>query len=201
MKLFSVKSSVNRAAKAAGLTKEMYEIVEVDGKFGYQVLPAIIEEIKELKEGFEQSTIIVEDEEVEGDYLEGCIVLDNTHCCPNCMIDLRNGYAITGSEVNGVVQDFNEFQYMCLACGSEFGPAIVKTAPKQEAKTEVVIKTVSDIERPTKAVWHIADELSQANPSVRRKDVIAECVNRGVAYNTARTQYQQWLTATRACSK
>lgn len=153
MKLFSVKSSVNRAAKAAGLTKEMYEIVEVDGKFGYQVLPAVIKEVKELKEAFERSTIIVQDEEVQGDYLD------------------------------------------------EFGPAIVKTAPKQEAKTEVVIKTVSDIERPTKAVWHIADELSQANPNVRRKDVIAECVNRGVAYNTARTQYQQWLTATRACSK
>jgi hypothetical protein len=51
----------------------------------------------------------------------------------------------------------------------------------------------STAERPCKLVWHIADEMVAANPAVRRKDVLAACVARGVAFYTARTQYQQWL--------
>ena len=55
------------------------------------------------------------------------------------------------------------------------------------------VKHKSDIELPTKRVWHIADDMKKTNPDVRRKDVIAECVRQGVAFYTARTQYQQWL--------
>src|SRR5574343_346636 len=55
------------------------------------------------------------------------------------------------------------------------------------------VKHKSDIELPTKRVWHIADEMKAKDPAVRRKDVIAECVRQGVAFYTARTQYQQWL--------
>ena len=50
------------------------------------------------------------------------------------------------------------------------------------------IKRDSDIERPCKQVWHIADEMVGA----KRKDIIAACVAAGIAYYTARTQYQQW---------
>jgi hypothetical protein len=39
--------------------------------------------------------------------------------------------------------------------------------------------------------------MSAANPAVTRKQVIEECTKRGIAFYTARTQYQQWLTATR----
>jgi hypothetical protein len=53
----------------------------------------------------------------------------------------------------------------------------------------------STIEGPTKAVWHIAEEMHTANPNVRRTEVTAECVRRGIAFFTARTQYQQWRTA------
>ena len=68
-------------------------------------------------------------------------------------------------------------------------------APKvaKGTKTAVAPVNVSTIERPTKAVWHIADEMKAKNPNVRRKDVIAECVARGIATFTARTQYQQWF--------
>jgi hypothetical protein len=55
----------------------------------------------------------------------------------------------------------------------------------------------STIESPTKTVWVIADEMMLENPKVPRRDVIAACVNRGIAYFTARTQYQQWLQARR----
>lgn len=40
-------------------------------------------------------------------------------------------------------------------------------------------------------VWDICDE----NKDLRRKDVIAICVSKGINYYTARTQYQAWRTA------
>jgi hypothetical protein len=47
----------------------------------------------------------------------------------------------------------------------------------------------STVERPTKQVWHIADEMKGA----KRKEVLDACVKAGIAYYTARTQYQLWL--------
>lgn len=56
----------------------------------------------------------------------------------------------------------------------------------------------SSVEKPTKMVWIIADEmcalaeeLGRARPS--RKEVQDECVRRGIASGTARTQYQHWF--------
>lgn len=75
----------------------------------------------------------------------------------------------------------------------EAAQAVEAGTPKVKAD----VKHKSDIELPTKAVWHIADEMKAADPEVRRKDVIAECVRRGIAFYTARTQYQQWLQVQR----
>lgn len=55
-------------------------------------------------------------------------------------------------------------------------------------KDEIVQE--STVEHPCKLVWHIADAMKGA----RRKDVLAACVARGVAFYTARTQYQLWLS-------
>lgn len=87
-------------------------------------------------------------------------------------------------------EGLTEDQYEIIEQDGKFGYKL-----KQEPKIEITRK--SSIERPTKAVWDIAEELTEKDPSIRRKDVIAECVARGIAYYTARTQYQQWLTATR----
>lgn len=89
--------------------------------------------------------------------------------------------------------------------GEEFGPKL-EEAPAPKAKKQERLEDIppvrhhSTIERPTKTVWHIADEMlavAEANgePAPRRKDVITECVYRGIAYYTARTQYQQWLSS------
>lgn len=129
MKTYSVKSSAHRAAKQAGLEKEQYEIVEIDGKFGFQLIEATEEPVQEITEADQ----------------------------------------------------------------------VIEAPAKGEAKLE--IKHKSDIERPTKTVWHIAEEMSAANPQVRRKDVIAECVKRGIAFYTARTQYQQWLATKNGTAK
>lgn len=74
--------------------------------------------------------------------------------------------------------------------------AALEVADQEEKKAPVAKADVvheSTVERPCKLVWHIADEMTAANPAVRRKDVLAACVARGVAFYTARTQYQQWL--------
>lgn len=57
--------------------------------------------------------------------------------------------------------------------------------------------TKSTIPDPSKAVWHIADQMFTANPATARKDVIKACVEAGIAYFTARTQFQQWSQARR----
>jgi hypothetical protein len=74
--------------------------------------------------------------------------------------------------------------------------AALQVADQEEKKESVAEADViheSTVEHPCKLVWHIADEMTAANPAVRRKDVLAACVARGVAFYTARTQYQQWL--------
>ncbi len=48
---------------------------------------------------------------------------------------------------------------------------------------------ISTAEKPTKKVWAIADSM----PGAKRKEVIEECVRQGIAYGTARTQYQHWF--------
>jgi len=164
MKFYTVKSSAHRAAKQAGLEKEQYEIIEVDGKFGFQVTA----------------------EETPAEEIEQPVVGEFVNC-PHSGIHLSNG-----DDVNGETIKHEEFE--CLGCGKEFGPAI-----KKARKTMVTAH--STVERPTKLVWHIADEMFNANPEVRRKDVIAECVNRGIAFYTARTQYQQWLATKNGTAK
>lgn len=66
-------------------------------------------------------------------------------------------------------------------------------APKEWIHKSSVIK-------PTKLVWVIADEmhaqaLTDSKPAPTRKEVQDECIRRGVASGTARTQYQAWKTA------
>lgn len=177
MKTYTVKSSAHRAAKQAGLTKDQYEIVEIDGQFGFQPI-----EVAPATEA---------EEPVVGEFVN----------CPHCGIHLSNGIGVHLQEVNGEVIKHKAFEYECLACGEEFGPAIAEETTKAAPKRKIEITNHSTIERPTKTVWHIADEMSAANPQVRRKDVIAECVRRGIAFYTARTQYQQWLATKNGTAK
>ncbi len=68
---------------------------------------------------------------------------------------------------------------------------IVEEKVKAEAKTKTKTKTIenhSTAEKPCRLVWDLADAMVGA----RRKDVIAAAEARGVAFYTARTQYQLW---------
>lgn len=66
-------------------------------------------------------------------------------------------------------------------------------APKVE-KLKAEVLHESSIERPCKRVFAIADDMLTSHPGAKRKDVLERCVAEGIAYYTARTQYQQWLS-------
>lgn len=92
------------------------------------------------------------------------------------------------------------------AMGREATPNEAKSAPatadEGEAKAERFPDRLrrSSIERPTKRVWAIAEELVAKDPSITRAAVIQYCVDAGIAFYTARTQYQAWRAALKAQS-
>ena len=45
--------------------------------------------------------------------------------CPSCGIDLHNGVGEHNQEVNGKRIKHDKYQFECLGCGEEFGPAIL----------------------------------------------------------------------------
>jgi hypothetical protein len=79
-------------------------------------------------------------------------------------------------------------------------PAAPETVSKPAAEAIPQLKA-STLESPSKAVWGIADEMHTANPTVRRVDVVRACVAKGIALNTAKTQYQRWFTAKKGETK
>lgn len=59
---------------------------------------------------------------------------------------------------------------------------------------------ISSVPKPTKLVHIIADQMNAdaaaaGKPAPTRKEVQDECIRRGIASGTARTQYQAWLSA------
>ena len=67
-----------------------------------------------------------------------------------------------------------------------YNPQLLLPAPKKIKKETKSLPRESVISNPVKMVWEIADRMW----GQRRKDIIEECVRLGIAYNTARTQYQ-----------
>lgn len=67
--------------------------------------------------------------------------------------------------------------------------AAEKLANAQAVNVDPLRPRISIATRPTKLVWDIADKM----PGAKRKEVIEACVAAGIAYGTARTQYQHWF--------
>ena len=79
----------------------------------------------------------------------------------------------------------------------QLADAVTAGAVDAPAKTKIPHTRESTIERPCKQVWHIADAMAKAaggHDKLKRKEVLARCVASGIAFYTARTQYQLWLT-------
>lgn len=89
--------------------------------------------------------------------------------------------------------DFKPHELARISNGDPIPPG---TFTPDSLPKRVVIPRIhrSTVENPSKLVWEIAERMHQENPKVARKEVLAECVNQGIAYYTARTQYQVWVT-------
>lgn len=73
------------------------------------------------------------------------------------------------------------------------GEFYFKPAAKKAPPVLVKVTNKSSIESPCARVWAIASEMEGA----RRKDVIEACEKAGIAFYTARTQYQKYREALR----
>lgn len=119
----------------------------------------------------------------------------NATCCPQCGSDeLFQGRAPEGKTID------EDTYGGCHQCDWEYDLALQAKADKIANATMgkgVAPQRLSSVDKPVKRVWHIADSM----PMASRKDVMAECVRQGVAYGTARTQYQAWFKASQEANR
>jgi len=213
-KTYTTRSNALRAAKSAGFTKEEVEILGSDAAFYFEPIGAV--PAAEMDEATQAGINIVGTETVteggplgpmfnEADRIPApakqpapigaeLTLPAHEYLCPHCGIDLTNGVGEHEGEVNGKHTVFTKTnEYWCMACEGEFGPAIPAPVAKAEKKAGKPQLNSSTVENPCKRVWAIADEMMAKDPSTKRGAVISECVARGIAFYTARTQYQAWL--------
>lgn len=148
----------------------------------------------------------------DGDDELSTLNLSHADNCPDCGISLENGICdyehlvdVQGAELAATMQ---KRENACMACNFEWGPLVQhgtqrptpqaradKKADAELVNVDPLKPRMSTIVLPTKKVWDIADKM----PGAKRKDVIAACVQAGIAYGTARTQYQHWFKCTNDC--
>lgn len=212
-KFYSAKSSARRAAKQAGLNPDAVEYVTENDQWAYVIptaevvveAPAVeVVPVSNTEEVFEEGP--VRKEMTFDDAGNSISVEDKSYLtqyghvnCPHCSVHLSNGIGHHGQDVNEKIIKHKQFQYECLACGGEFGPAIATESaePAKAPAKSIPHENSSTITNPCKTVWEIAIKM-EGKP---RKEVVAACVAAGVAYYTARTQFQAWYTANKAEKK
>jgi hypothetical protein len=101
---------------------------------------------------------------------------------------------LLAKDLGGTVRTEAEYTALAAAAAPVAAPAPEAPVAATKAKgTRAPVVNTSTAERPCKLVWQIADDVNAATPGAKRSVVLAECVRQGVAFYTARTQYQQWL--------
>lgn len=79
--------------------------------------------------------------------------------------------------------------------------AAEKTVEEKKKSTRLVFvdkPNKSTVASPTKMAREIAEAMWQKNHNVTRREVMNECVRQGIAFYTARTQYQLWSQSKKA---
>lgn len=111
--------------------------------------------------------------------------------------EARNAKA--DQKLAGTIAKASDYNFELVNLQEDVAPVTETEKPAPKAKREVTHE--STVERPCKLVWQIADDMKAANPKVTRREVLDAAVTAGVAYYTARTQYQQWLSVQREMSE
>lgn len=197
MKTYTTRSNANRAAKTlqARFSSIVSEagIIPMGEGFAVTLVLNCSQAPEQLTPEMAVITVKVEDLPEHND-CRVPVVGEFTHC-PHCKIDLMNGYqTIDNMAADGFdTKDFTH-EYTCLACGGFFGPEVI-LKPEPEPETTHIVLNKSSVANPCKRVWDIAEKMHKDRPGIKRAEVLEACVEAGIAYYTARTQYQAWLAA------
>lgn len=181
-KTYAVKSSAARAAKKTDSNYDPKGLCQTeDGKWIY--LEAIDLEIAERTGG------------------------RFVHC-PSCGVHLENGMwtfeeAMAERDDKGTdafKKEMFSHEFWCMGCDHEFGeereiPAPEKKAAPKTTRGPNAVK--SAVANPCKQVWDIAENMKGS----KRKEILQACVDAGIAFNTARTQYQRYFAAVKAADQ
>jgi hypothetical protein len=220
-KLYALKSSANRAAKQDGLVEGQFELVQKGDEWMYKTKAShqtVKEQIEpQLEKKAAEDAIVEKKKSPIGRPRTAADapppMKKKSAVDLQMEQDLKEAAAKREEEKRRLEEEAKNKPAPVLTAvvHNPEVPAVVRSATSTTEATPRVMKVItggkakivkdrvnrSSIESPTKAVWYIADEMVAANPNVARKTVIEECVKRGIAFFTARTQYQQWLTAKR----
>ena len=127
--------------------------------------------------------------------------------CPHCGIHLSNGVCDFDSMVDThgsekAAYKIMKHEFCCLGCNGEWGKAITPKGAKPRGEPTRHYLNRSDAELKAKGgAVGVAWDIFSANLDLRRKDAIQKAVDAGVAFYTARTQYQKWFTARKGATK
>lgn len=128
-------------------------------------------------------------DEIDADLAETC---GYSHC-PKCGIHLSNGLLDfdTLEDQHGPKKayEMQKHAWSCMGCNAEWGDPI--TPPSGKARKEPTRHYVN--KSTVDGAVALCHELFSANPDLRRKDAIKLAEEAGVAFYTARTQYQKWF--------
>lgn len=204
-KVYQLKKSASRAAREDGLKDNQFELKESARQDGWYYIKKISaddiiadmdpDEIEDIKNDKSLDPVV----EVPAVQEKLTKVVTDPDYGTNPVRDEEKVRTVVENSLSHVTMPAGNPVVTKLVTKMEEPPPLpsekVTTKEKKPPSTTIPMVHKSTIEWPTKAVWAIAEEMHAANPNVRRKQVMDECVRRGVAFWTARTQYQQWRTA------
>jgi hypothetical protein len=203
----SKEASALTAAKKIGLTDAEAKLVVEQVGLTWQVDVSKAERLLVARTSEHLRTVAephADATQVESDADLDMIQATGYSHCPHCGINLDNGVTdfdgmvdCHGSEAAALKLMTHEWS--CLGCGGEWGPEIkakggkVRSAPVRHYvnKSDAELKAQGGA---VKVCW----DLFIAQPELTRKEAIAAAVAKGVAFYTARTQYQKWFQASKA---
>lgn len=115
--------------------------------------------------------------------------------CPECGTHLSNGLLDFDSleDQHGAKKayEMQKHEWSCMGCNAEWGKPV--EAPKGTKRGEPTRHYVN--KSTVDGAVALCHELFSSMPEARRKDAIQAAVDKGVAFYTARTQYQKWFKA------
>lgn len=190
-KPYQLKKSAHRAAKEDGYEPYEYNVLmNKKNEFYYKLAPGVEPKIQE--KAIVADTNPVEEAPKPDPVPEKKVVSPKVVSSPAVQEKLITVMLDPNNKGEGTVRVEEQIRTIVENAQAELNKP---TKPKRE------ILHKSTVESPTKLVWAIAERMKAENPNVTRRAVMAECVRIGIAFWTARTQYQQWITAVRESEK